>query len=282
MPTITRSTQTNAQGYQEVSLDYRIARSAALEATPRNTTQKRITCPMIDACRNSRAYGEMALPTTNHGDLVRWLSVMGVNRLNIRFIAYISGYIFKIPLNCIMGFFNDREINTGFLRSLKNDVNSGILAKGEFSQEALNKFVWSFRPDLQDKDINQEWLYSKAADALYLDATQIPDVVAYNRSNANSSKLKTSMGAQMSNFEMTELLVGVLAQEVVLDKNKPDEKVKAILVRDIYDLYRFGWIPAVVEEQMSEAGLLTLDKAYSAPLANSEAIPPQAVQNAAK
>ncbi len=259
MPAIKRSTQTNIHGYREVSLDYRIARSAALDAKQIGAKTGRIACPMVEASRSESAYGRMALAATDKKHLDEWTRAIGIGSLGIKSIAYLSGPLSKILRNVIHGRFDDKAINTGLIRSIKHGVNTGVLAQSSFSQEAMNTFVWSFHPELKDLEISQEWLYSEAGATLYLDHTLIPKVVAYNRANAKASKIKTWLGTKMSGFEMTQLLVGVLAQEIVLDKSKPKKTVKAILVRDIYDLYKYGWIPALVEEKLAAAGLLNID-----------------------
>ena len=87
---------------------------------------------------------------------------MGIGSLGIRVVAYLSGYLLTIPGNFIFGRFNDKAVNSGFLRSIKHGVNTGILAQSSFSQEAMNTFVWSFHPDLKGQKITQDWLYSEA------------------------------------------------------------------------------------------------------------------------
>jgi len=259
MPTIKRTTQTNIHGYREVSLDYRQSRAALMEANHVSSKTGRIACPMVDASRSESAYGQMAMAGTNKKHLDEWSKAIGIDSLGIRTIAYLSGPFSKILGNMFHGHFNDKAVNTGFVRSIKNGVNTGILAEACFSQDAMNTFVWSFHPEFKGQEISQEWLYSEAGATLYLDHSLLSKVIAYNRDNAKASKMKTWLGAKMSGFEMTRLLVGVLAQEIVLDESKPNDTVMAILVRDIYDLYKYGWIPAVVEEKLEAAGLLNIN-----------------------
>jgi len=60
----------------------------------------------------------------------------------------------------------------------------------------------------------------------------------------------------MSNFEMESLLLGVLGQPVTIDSDGSKKQVQAILVRDIHDLYKYGILPAHVEEKMQAVDLL--------------------------
>ncbi len=257
MPIINRHTETNIHGYCEVSRDYRIARSAALDANPNPPPPPRIACPMVNASRSTGAYGRMALAGTDAEHLNRWSKAIGLTPLGMRVVAYISGRRPNIVRNFIQCNFNDQVINSGWLHSLKQNVNTGVLDQGVFTQEAMNAFVWAFHPELKGTDITQEWLYSGAGDTLYLDSTHIQQVVDYNI--AKSGRNNTWIGRKISYFEMKVLLVDTLAQEITLDPCNPNKRIKAILVRDIYDLYRYGWIPALVEQSLAEAGLIELD-----------------------
>jgi hypothetical protein len=259
MSAIQRSIQINIHGYQEVNLDYRIARSKRLEAAHVDEKTGRIVCPMVDACRSKSAYGQMALAVTDKKHLNHWAKALGVNPLLVRIIAYLSGPLAKFIGNMLSGRFNDKAINTGFIRGLKHGVNTGMLTQTFFSQVALNHFVWSFCPELTGTEITQQWLYSEKEATLYLDQRAIPNVIAYNITNAEKGRFLTWIGSKISTFEITKLLVGVLAQDIILDQTKPEQTVKAILVRDIFDLYKYGWMPASVEEKLVTAGLLNID-----------------------
>ena len=57
-------------------------------------------------------------------------------------------------------------------------------------------------------------------------------------------------------FEMKFLLLGVLAQPIPVDPQNPGEKLNAILLRDVHDLFKYGWIPAAAEQRLNAAGLL--------------------------
>jgi len=72
MSTIARTTQVNEQGYKEVSLDYRIARAAMLDAKDTSAQTGRIVCPMLDASRRKHFYGEMALQDTDSKSIEKW------------------------------------------------------------------------------------------------------------------------------------------------------------------------------------------------------------------
>jgi len=260
MTSVPRTTQTNAHGYLEVSEDYRRARASALNLCNVAELSGKIACPMLEASRSTNAYGEMALAVTDSKRLDEWSEALGVSSMGIKVIAYLSGVPSKIPGNFVFGRFNDKEVNRGFIRSIKNGVNTGVLGSSQFSESAMRQFVSSFRPELNGEDITQDWLYSDAASSLYLDHTNVPNVIDYNVANAKGNRLTTFLGRQMSSFEIRKLLVGVLAQDVSLNSNISAGKIKAILVRDIYDLYKYGWLPVPVEERLSSAGLISIDE----------------------
>ena len=78
-----RSTQTNIHGYREVTLDYRIARAAAMDAKQVGEKTGRIACPMVEASRSDSAYGQMALAATDKKHLNEWSGIVGIgNRGN--------------------------------------------------------------------------------------------------------------------------------------------------------------------------------------------------------
>ena len=62
---------------------------------------------------------------------------------------------------------------------------------------------------------------------------------------------------------MRSLLLGTLAQPVVLDPHHPSKTVTAIHLRDVHDLYKYGIMPAVAEERLNVAGLLTFPPVHS-------------------
>ena len=263
MTLVERKVLTDARGYREVALDYRIARAAMLDGVSARTG--RIACPGLDASRSDYAYGQCALPGTGGKDLKVWADALGVNSLGIRIVAYLSGPFWGIPLAFLRGRFDDREVNTGFLRSLKRGTNTGILTTGTFDQEALNALMWDARPDLKGMAMTRAWLYSEQSSCQYLDMSMLPAIRAHNARNADQKfgRLARAIGLFLSTFEMRSLLLGALAQPIVMDPRDPSKTVNAIYLRDIHDLYKYGIIPAAAEERLHAAGLLTFPPVHS-------------------
>lgn len=255
-----RTVQINAQGYREVSLAYRRARAAALDARGVGAADGKIACPMLEASRSESAYGAMALASTDRRGLNVWSDAVGISSWGIRLIAFLSGKPLEIPGNFIFGRFDDRHVNVGFIRTIKNGVNTGVLASSRFSIDALSRFVWALRPDHDGVQMGEPFLYSEAADGLYLYDSDLPAIVDYNVANAKANRLTTFLGRQMSYFEMSRLLLGVLAQDIV---TAAGETKRAILVRDVHDLYKFGWIPVHVEDRLVSAGLIAVAPAFA-------------------
>lgn len=263
MSVIERNIQTNVHGYQEVALDYRVARAAMLDARGVGAKTGRITCPMLDASRTDSAYGQMALPGTRGKDLRAWANALGTSSLGIKIVAYLSGPFWSTPLAFVLGRFNDRKVNTGFIHSLKHGINTGVLASGSFNQDVLNAFVWSVRPELEGTPMTSEWIYSEKSSGEYLDRSMLPAIRAHNKGNANAGRFGRGLGLFLSTFEMKNLLLGVLAQPVVLDSQKPSKRVNAILLRDVHDLFKYGWIPAAAEGRLNAAGLLEFPSVHT-------------------
>jgi hypothetical protein len=149
MHVLERTIVTDAFGYRQVSLEYRIARAHMLDLRRTGTRAGRIACPGLDASRNPSAYGMNALRNGKSASLKEWADALGVNSIGIKTVAYLSGPLWSIPGAFAFGAFNDRKVNTGFLRSLKRSTNTGILTFGCFDQSSLNDFVWSVRPELR-------------------------------------------------------------------------------------------------------------------------------------
>jgi len=105
---------------------------------------------------------------------------LGVNSLGIKTVAYLSGPFWGTPLAFLRGRFDDREVNTGFLRSLKRGTNTGTLTSGSFNHEALNALVWAARPDLKGTAMTSAWLYSEKSSSQYLDMSMLPAIRAHN------------------------------------------------------------------------------------------------------
>lgn len=257
MKTIRREVRTNYQGYKEVTSNYRKARAAAMETLRLGELGDRIACPMLDASRRSDAYGSMALLNTDSAGLKIWANTIEIDSLGIRIIAYLSGAPRDIFGNFLHGRFDDQHVNIGFIRSIKHGVNTGILAEGKFSASALSELIQALRPTLPVDQINQAWLYSKAADSFYLFETDVEKITDFNVARSKKSWMRTFLGRQMSGFEMSKLLLGVLAQEIEPNVASPGSRVRAILVRDVHDLYKYGFIPAHVEDRLASKGLIS-------------------------
>jgi hypothetical protein len=265
MSQVERKVLTNAHGYREVALDYRIARAAMLDSRGVSARTGRIACPGLDASRSDQVYGQFALPGTQAKDLKAWADALGAHSLGTKIVAYLSGPFWGTPLAFLRGQFDDREVNTGFLRSLKRGTNTGTLTSGAFNQEALNAFVWAARPDLKGTAMTSAWLYSEQSSHQYLDMSMLPAIRAHNASNASRKFgwLARKIGLFLSTFEMRKLLLGTLAQPVVLDPRDPSKPVNAIHLRDVHDLYKYGILPAAAEERLNMAGLLTFPPVHS-------------------
>ena len=253
-----RTTVTDRVGYKEVELSYRIARSKPLEASGLGERSGRITCPFMDACRSTRVYGAYALPDTEKASLEAWAKVIGIDTLSVKVIAYLSGNLKSITGNFIHGRFCDTEINTGLVHQFKYRVNTGILADGVFSQDGFNQFAWHLFPILKGINLDQAFMYSSDSDNLFVREADIPSLVKYNCTHGGLNSLLKSIGRSMSRFEMTRLLLDLLAQKVNLNSERPKFKESVISLRDIFDLYKYGWFPAVVEEKLADAGWIDI------------------------
>ena len=262
---VERKILTDAHGYREVALDYRIARAAMLDTRGVSARTGRIACPALDASRSDQAYGQFALPGTKAKDLKAWADALGRSSRNVKAAAYLSQPSRGVLLAFLRGHFDDREVNTGFLRSLKRGTNTGILTSGTFNQEALNALVWAARPDLKGIAMTSAWLYSEQSSNQFLDMSMLPAIRAHNASNAHRELgwVARRFGLRLSTDEMRRLLLGTLAQPVVLDPRDPSKTVNAIHLRDVHDLYKYGIMPAVAEERLNMAGLLTFPPVHS-------------------
>ena len=217
MSLVERKILTDAHGYREVTLDYRIARAAMLDARRASARTGRIACPGLDASRSDLAYGRAALPGTKAKDLKAWSDALGVNSVGIKTVAYLSGPFWSTPLAFLRGQFDDREVNAGFLRSLKRGTNTGVLTSGTFDQEALNAFVWAVRPDLKGTPMLSAWLYSEQSSSQYLDISMLPAIRAHNARNADQKfgRLARKIGLFLSTFEIRSLLLGTLSPNLL-------------------------------------------------------------------
>ena len=256
MTIIERTIEVNDLGYKEVSMAYRIARAAMLDAQHTPIKEGRIVCPALEASRSKSFYKEMLLPDTDAHNIAKWAAALDLPPNGTKLLGYISGPFPQIVRNVMNSRFDDQQVNDGFVHQLKNGIHTGILADGRFSQDKLNSFVWSFHSNLDGIPMTNAWLYSEQADTLYFDESSLSLVSKHNKQHAKSSRGK--LGTFMSGREMEDLLLGTLGQPVSLDASDPTKKTNAISVRDVHDLYKYGLMPAHVEEKMLTAGLLHL------------------------
>ncbi len=265
MPIVDRNVHTNTNGYREVSLEYRIARAVELDSRQVSERTNRIACPMLDACRNSATYGEQVLAATDKKHLTAWAEAVGNSPIGIRTIGYASGPWYKIVLNALRGRFDDQELNTGFVRSLKHGIRTGILGDGSFSQNELNELVWSFLPELKGQAIKCSWVYSDDSANYYLTEPMLSSLMSHNETNADRGKFGRGLGRILSSFEMESLLLGPLAQKVLQDPKSGSDSLQAISVRDLHDFYKYGLLPLPVEERLEKAELLDIPQLSSKP-----------------
>ena len=250
MSKIKRSTQINQNGYREVIPSYRLFRANQLDKKQVGDKGGRLVCPMIDAARSRNAYGHPFLQGLKSSDLEKLANVLGVSSFLLKTVAYFSGKFYSIPKNIITGSFDENAIKNGIVHSFKNGVHTAIFKENHFNQNGLNNFVWSFHPQLKDIAMTNEWLYTSEADELYFDMSHLPKVLEYNKSNRPSKKI--GLGLKLSTFEMNDLLLNVLGQKITT----PSNTTQAILIRDIHDLYKYGFVPASVEEKLAAAELI--------------------------
>ncbi|OHV17212.1 hypothetical protein BK022_06920 [Methylorubrum extorquens] len=264
MHQLERIVLTDENGYREVTLPYRIARAGMLDTRGADARSGRIACPGLDASRNNIVYGRPVLPGTEAKDLEKWSSALGVNSLGIKTVAYLSGPFWSAPLAFLRGRFDDRALNTGFLRSMKRSTNTGILTKTSFNQDALNRFVWAARPDLRGTSMTSDWLYSDRSACQYIDESMLPLIRDHNARNTDREAgwLSRQLGLFLSTFEMHSLLLGTLAQPITTGRGEPAMTVNAIQLRDLHDLYKYGIMPAAAEERLFSAGLLAYPVVY--------------------
>ncbi len=261
MPVIERTIDVNEDGYREVGLEYRVARAAMLDANRVAERTERICCPMLDACRSSAAYGEKALQATDSKALAKWSEAVGVSTFGIKAAAYTSGPWYRIAANVLLGRFDETEVDGGFLRSLKDGIDTGVLATGCFRQSELDELIWAFHPDLRGTAMTADWLYTVQSERKYLDESMLPAVLEHNRANAHAGKSGKRLGLFLSTFEMKKLLLGPLSQEI--QSAESAGKIKAIALRDLHDFFKYGLLPVQIEERFVEAKLLSLPEVCS-------------------
>jgi hypothetical protein len=252
---VQRTITTNAHGYREVNLDFRIARALALEAEKVDARKDRIHCPVLDASRTSAAYGMMALPSTDQAGLDQWSDALGISKSAVEGIAYLSGPWYSVVSNKFKKSFDDKEVNTGTIISMKSGVHTGIMGEGFFDQNVFNIFIWTLHPNLQETTIDNAFLHSKDADGIYVSSDMLEVILTHNE--GKSDAWFKGVGPSISKFEMEKLLLGRMGQDVTLNpEEKPEETIRAISVRDMHDLYKYGVFPAFAEDQLLVAGLI--------------------------
>lgn len=263
MRIVQRQIETNAQGYREVSVEFRAARAAQLEMRGVHLRTGRNRCPMIDASRSALTYGHKALPRTDKKALARWARALELTPGPLKGIAYLSGPWYTGLYNLLRGEFDEDAVNTGLIIRLKRGVNTGILSTGEFDQTSFNKFMWSIRPSLKGRSIDNSFLHSDAAATLYVDNRSIHAIMAHNIMNAPSPRV--GLGPALSKFEMQRLLFGVLGQDVSLDIADPRQVTRALSARDMHDFYKYGVFPVHREEGLQAAGLIDIPCSIEVP-----------------
>lgn len=263
MQIVQRRIETNIHGYREVSVAFRMARAAKLEARGVHLRTGRIRCPMLDASRTELVYGQKALPRTDKNGLTRWAKALGRRPATIKLVAYFSGPPYKALYNLIRGEFDEDAVNTGLIVRLKRGVNTNSLETGQFSQAAFDEFVWSIIPPLEGTTIDDGFLYSGLAATLYVEMSSIRRIMTHN---VMTSPYKwRGLGRIMSRFEMQRLLIGVLGQKVKLDVTRPHRTTRALSLRDMHDFYKYGVFPVNIEENLAAAGLIELRSAIELP-----------------
>lgn len=251
MRIVQRVIEKNIDGYREVSLDFRVARAAHLEARGVNLRTGRNRCPMIDASRTELVYGHKALPRTDRRALARWAKALGMLPVTVKVAAYFSGPMRAAFYNLIRGEFDEDDVNTGLIVRLKRGVNTGVLSTGQFDQDAFNLLVWSVLPPLVGVTIDNEFLYSDATATLYVDESSIRAIMTHN--TMTSPYKWKGLGRFMSRFEMRRLLVRVLGQKL--------KTGRVLSVRDMHDFYKYGVFPANIEDSLEAASLIEVPSA---------------------
>jgi len=254
-PVVERQVITNAQDYREVSQPYRIYRSRELRLKPLRSD--RIHCPMVDAARSEDAYGVKTLRDTSKQDLITWSRALGSdNQLAFLAIAYLSGPLSAVPRNIWTGRFDEEKINSGFITEIKDGINTGIIAKGYFDQGAFDTLISNVHPRLKGQTLDENCLYADAFSECYLLESELKLILTHNVTNQQGGGIKKFIGTKISQFEMGSLLLGLLSQPTKQKDGDSFSTTNAILVRDLFDLYKYGWFPAHIEEGFLKADLL--------------------------
>jgi len=231
-------------------------RAAALEAVHVHERSDRIHCPMLDAARTGVTYGTPALLTCDQKGLDKFAAGIDLDASKVAAIAYMSGPFYKLISNRWNQQFDDSEVNTGFIKYLKNGVHTGILASGKFDQDVLNQFVWNLFPEWKDTTpIDKAFVESSKADDVYITSEHLDQIVAFNESQSDAAW--KGLGPKLSQFEMEKLLLGKLGQAITLgDDESSSPKVRAMSLRDLHDFFKFGVYPVHIEDSLLKEGLI--------------------------
>lgn len=250
----------NSLGYREVSPEYRVWRSLKLESI---TPTGRIRCPMVDAAHSSRAYRLRTLEQPTGKGIQRWAEGIGFEKVSdLSGIAYLSGPVRSILGNFIRKHFDPDAIDTGLIIWLKGGVCTGVLKQKTFDQASFTALVLAVHPQLEGQAMTESWLYSGAADDLYIKHSDSDTVLRHNMKNFSAGFIRKKIGRFISGFEMKKLLFGFLSQPLASaakadSLENADLENNGILLRDLYDFYRYGWYPAHIEERLQQAGVIS-------------------------
>jgi len=257
MDTSNRTVVTNPQNYKEVSQTYRRYRSSKLRLNP--PRENRLHCPMLDASLSDQAYGEKALRGTSKKDIIEWANAISAGKQTaFLLIAYLSGPLKELPGNVINGRFDADKVNSGFITQIKDRINTGILDKGVFDQHEFDSLICKIHPELKGKTLNEDVLYSDAFADCYITGSNLAQILSHNLSHKAKGGFRKFIGKAISKFEMESLLLGILAQPITPNEGDSSSAVNAMLVRDLFDLYKYGWLPAHIEDNFIKAGVLKI------------------------
>ena len=243
-----------------MSLEFRSARNAALEKAGIHLRENRIFCPAVDSGRIDSAYGKKPMPETTNEGVSKWALALGIPEESmgkVLRITHMSGPWWKFMSNQRNGCFDETELNTGQVKYMKHGIHTGITGSGKFDQEVFNGFIWNLFPDLKGTAIDNTFLTNdNKADRLYLTTEHLDKMLEWNY--AQSDSWFTGLGLKLSRFEMEKLMLGILGQSVANPQveEKDTEENKAISLRDVHDLFKYGIYPAPIEDKMLESGLI--------------------------
>jgi len=245
-------------GYKEVALAFRKARSEALEKAKIGERTERICCPVLDAVRTEGVYGKCAMPTTDIEGIETFCDGFDFDSSKVKAFAYLTAPSYGILRNICSGSFDESEVNKGFLYYAKFGTHTGILEGFKFNQDKLDGFIWNIFPDLQGISIDYRFLTdtkdSSKADGLFISESNLEAIMAWNESQS-CCKNKMS-GPTISKAECGTLLLTKLGQQIQMDPKDESSSIWAISVRDFHDMFKYGVFPALIEDKLLAAGLI--------------------------